>query len=168
MSSAADRCVVIGVGNALRGDDAAGLLVARRVRDRGADAAVFEHEGDPTGILPLLSGAGAAILVDSMCSRSAPGTVRRFEAGAAPLPCGLYRSASTHAFGLEAAVELARALDRLPPTVVVFGIEGACFDTGAGCTPAVSAGIERAADAVLHELEGPRGGPPDHALDAAG
>ena len=53
---------MIGVGNALRGDDAAGLLVARRVRDRGADADVFEHEGDPTGILlaiPILAAFAA-------------------------------------------------------------------------------------------------------------
>jgi hydrogenase maturation protease len=40
-------------------------------------------------------------------------------------------------------VELARALGRLPPRLVFFGIEGACFDAGETLTPAVAAAVEQ-------------------------
>ena len=42
-----------------------------------------------------------------------PGTVERFDAVAAPLPAA-YARRSTHSFGVGDAIELARALDRLP------------------------------------------------------
>ncbi len=152
MSTAPERVVVIGVGNALGGDDAAGLLVARRVRERVAGIDVVEHEGDPTGLVELLDGAGGAVIVDALRSGSPPGTVRRFDAGAAPLPVRLRGSTSTHAVGLADAIELARTLGRLPARLVVIGIEGERFTAGAAHTPAVEAGIAAATAAVLAEL----------------
>jgi len=46
------------------------------------------------------------------------------------------------------AVELARALELLPPMLNVIGIEGSDFSTGEGVSPAV----ERAAIEVADEL----------------
>ena len=152
MSTAPERVVVIGVGNALGGDDAAGLLVARRVRERIAGIDVVEHEGDSTGLVELLDGAGGAVIVDALRSGSPPGTVRRFDAGAAPLPIRLRGSTSTHAVGLADAIELARTLGRLPARLVVIGIEGERFTAGAAHTPAVEGGIAAATAAVLAEL----------------
>ena len=152
MSTAPERVVVIGVGNALGGDDAAGLLVARRVRERIAGIDVVEHEGDSTGLVELLDGAGGAVIVDALRSGSPPGTVRRFDAGAAPLPVRLRGSTSTHAVGLADAIELARTLGRLPARLVVIGIEGERFTAGAAHTPAVEGGIAAATAAVLAEL----------------
>ena len=147
-----ERVVVIGVGNSLRGDDAAGLLVARRVRERAPGVDVFEHEGEPTGLLALFGGAHTAILVDAVQGAGEPGSVQRFEAGDEPLPASLRGSTSTHAVGLAEAIELFRALGRLPPRVVVLGIRGACFEAGRVCSPEIRDGIEAAASAVLGEL----------------
>ena len=60
---------------------------------------------------------------------------------------------STHLLGLADAVELARALGRLPATTVVYGIEGAAFDTGTGLSQPVAAAAERVAAAIRRELE---------------
>jgi hydrogenase maturation protease len=136
--------MVIGVGNAWRGDDAAGLLVARRLR--GAVEA-REHEGDCTGLVEAWTGAGHVVVVDAAASGAPPGTVRRFDALLAPLPARSLRS-STHAFGVADAVELARALGRLPARLEVCAIEGADFAAGAALTPEVAAAVDELASAL--------------------
>jgi hydrogenase maturation protease len=145
--------MIVGVGNALRGDDGAGLEVARRVRQRpDADhVLVRELEGEGVRLLDLWTGARAVVLVDSVRSGVAPGTVHRVDATGGPLPAGLRTSTSTHAVGVAEAIELARALGRLPNRLVVYGIEADAFDTGAELSPDVAAAVDRVADAVLGE-----------------
>ena len=59
---------------------------------------------------------------------------------------------STHAFGLAEAVELARALGRLPPRLIVYGIEGKSFEAGVGLSPEVGAAVQEVVERVLGEL----------------
>jgi hydrogenase maturation protease len=127
------------VGNAWRGDDAAGLVVARRLGGLG-------HEGDAVGLLDAWAGAAHAVVVDAAASGAPPGTIHRFDA-AAPLPAHALRS-STHAFGVADAVELARSLGRLPARLDVYAIEGADFTLGAGLSPPVA----RAVAALVRDL----------------
>jgi hydrogenase maturation protease len=146
--------MVVGVGNALRGDDGAGLEVARRLRERAASAgvAVRELEGEGVGLLDLWEGALAVVIVDTVRSGAAPGTVHRLDATDGPLPAGVRRSSSTHAVGVAEAIELARALGRLPSRVIVYGVEGRDFRAGAALSPAVAASLDGVADAVLREV----------------
>jgi len=146
------RRLFVGIGNPLRGDDAAGLLAARALRGRAPRGVeVLELEGEPLGLIEAWEGADLVLLADAVCSGGAPGEVHRVEAGEGPLPASLAGS-STHALGLAEAVELARALERLPPRLVVFGIEAAGFETGAEPAPAVRAAAERVAETVAAEL----------------
>lgn len=147
------RHVVVGVGNELRGDDAAGLEVAARLRRRvpaGVDVVLCGQE--PSRLMDAWEEADAAVVIDAVSGETAPGTVHRFDASVEPVPARVFRS-STHAFGVGEVIEIARALHKLPPRVLVFGIEGAAFSTGAGLTPAVEAAVDRTADAVLDEFE---------------
>ena len=147
---------MIGVGNALRHDDAAGLETARALRARAERErlSVHEQEGECLGLLEQWHGAAGAVLVDAVQSgarnAATPGRVRRLDASATALATGL-SSSSTHAFGLAEAVELARSLGRLPQRVVVYGIEGRCFSAGVGLSAEVRAAIPALADAVLDE-----------------
>lgn len=151
------RRVVIGVGNAYRGDDAVGLAVAERVR--GAvpnDVVVLECEQEPTRLVDAWDGADLAVVVDACAGDDAPGTVHRFDAGDGPLPARVFRS-STHAFGVGDAVELSRALGRLPARLVVYGIGGASFAAGAGLSGPVESAVEGVVEAIARDLEeGPR------------
>ena len=123
---------VIGVGNPWRSDDAAGLAVARRLRAMpGLDVDVAELEGDLTSLIDAWEGGEHVIVIDAVCSGAEPGTVHRLDAHARSLPRDLDRH-STHAVGLATAIEVGRALDRLPQRLIVFGIEGQRFDVGAG------------------------------------
>ena len=140
--------ILIGVGNGWRGDDGAGLAVARRVRELAPDGVeVREVEGDATALVDAWSGAEHVVVVDAAQSGAAPGTVRRFDAGSQPLPVRSLRS-STHAFGVSDAVELARSLGRLPGRLEVYAIEGASFVAGDRLSPSV----ERAVAALAGEL----------------
>jgi hydrogenase maturation protease len=140
--------LVIGIGNAWRGDDGAGLAVARRVRERAAAGVdVREIEGDASAILDAWAGAERVVVVDAAASGAPPGTVRRFDARAEPLPAQLLRS-STHAFGVPDAIELARALGRLPGTLEVYAIEGESFVAGDRLSPAVERAVRELAAAL--------------------
>lgn len=146
------RVVVVGVGNAVRGDDAAGLAVAERVRSRvPKHVSVVECEQEPTRLLDAWADADLALVVDASLSGADAGTVRRFDAIADGVPTKTFRS-STHAFGIGDAVELGRALGRLPARVVVYGIEGVDFALGSGLSERVAAAVEDVAQAVLGEL----------------
>ncbi|MFP5364517.1 MAG: hydrogenase maturation protease, partial [Thermoleophilia bacterium] len=103
--------LVLGIGNDWRGDDAAGLEVARRLRAAGVRAA--GSAGDPSGLLDAWDGEREVILVDAVRSGAAPGTLHRLDARARPLPARLFRG-STHHLSVADAVELGRALGRLP------------------------------------------------------
>lgn len=141
--------VVVGVGNAWAGDDAAGVLVARLVRERVPEGVtVIEHEGEPTALLDRWEGARLAVVVDATFGGGRPGEVRALDAARAPLPA-TFTGTSTHAFGLAGAIELARAMGRLPERLVVVGIAGERFEAGARPGAAVSAALEPAAEQVL-------------------
>ena len=144
------RVVVVGVGNAYRGDDGAGLAVAERVRGLVEGVEVVTCEQEASRVIDAIEGRDAAVLVDASSSGATPGTIHRFDASIEPVPARSFRS-STHAFGVAEAIELARALGKLPGTVVVYGIEGEEFSAGEGLSAAVAAAVEPAVDAVMGE-----------------
>jgi hydrogenase maturation protease len=140
---------VVGVGNAFRRDDGAGLAVARRVRAAAPPGTVVvEAEADPMLILERCAGAAAAVVVDAVYSGGRPGTVYRLDAGTEALPARLFGATSTHALSVGEVVELARALGTLPPRVIVYGIEGGTFEAGEGLSPEVAAAVEAVAARV--------------------
>lgn len=148
-----DGALVVGIGNPDRGDDGAGRAVARALRGvLPAGAKVTEHDGEATSLLALIEGADAAILIDACVSGAAPGTVRRFDAAAGPLPEADFAVASTHGFGLAAAIELGRALGQLPARCIVYAIEGESFGTGAPLSPPVAAAVTEVVGRVGKEM----------------
>jgi hydrogenase maturation protease len=145
--------LVIGIGNAWRTDDAAGLAVTDALQASPPPGVeVLAREGEPTELIDVWAGAEAVWLVDAVSSGAPPGTVHRLDASSEPLPAALFR-VSSHLVGLAEAIELARALGRLPPRVVVFGIEGAHFEAGEGLSPEVADAVERVAAALCEETE---------------
>jgi hydrogenase maturation protease len=149
--------LVIGLGSVERGDDAVGPEVARAVAAGVLpEVRVIEHV-DPTALLDLWAGHDLGVVVDAVCSNGAAGAVHQLETGegAPPLPQRAWSGAGrggTHAFGLAAAVELARALHRLPPRLVVIGVEAASFEYGDPLTAPVAAAVPVAAARVLAVL----------------
>lgn len=165
--STADR-LVVGLGARDRGDDAVGPAVAHAVAALGRPGVrVIEHE-DPTSLIDLWSDAPLAVVVDAVVSGAAPGTIHVLETGlgAAPLPDSAWAGTGlggTHAFGLAASVELARALHRLPPRLVVLGVEALRFDHGAPLSDPVARAVPAAVARVAALLTGTGARAPDDA-----
>ena len=141
--------LVVGVGNPWRGDDAAGLAVARRARERSTGLETRELEGDAAALIELWDGHSVVAIVDAARTGSPVGTVHVFRADRDPLPATL--RSSTHAFGVADAIELARALGRLPARLDVYAVEGEQFGLGTPLSPAV----ERAVDTLAARLAAP-------------
>ncbi len=143
--------LVVGLGNRMRGDDGAGLEVARVVGERAPQVRAVEHEREPSDLIELWADAGLAIVVDAVRGEEA-GAIHRVEVGSEELGPRSSAGASSHALGLGEVIELARALDRLPARLVLFGIEGGRFETGTDLSPAVRRAAAEAAELVLAEI----------------
>jgi hydrogenase maturation protease len=155
--------LVIGIGNASRGDDAVGLAVARRVRDRlaGVDGvSVVECAGDAASLVSLWSASPVVLVIDAVRSGDLPGRIHRVDLVASRRPV-ILRGTSSHAFGLGEAIELARALGGLPPRLVLYGIEAGETGLGAPLSPGVAVASALVTRRVVRAVrQARRGGPP--------
>lgn len=153
MSTTVSSVVVVGVGNPWRGDDAAGLEAVARLASDATGISITRHEGDAIGLLDLWTGAPAVVIVDAIHSGAPAGTLHRFDASRTPLPVELSHG-SSHAVAVGEAIELARALGRLPPRVVVHGVEGADYSARHGLSASVTAALEPLIRRVQADLDG--------------
>jgi hydrogenase maturation protease len=140
------------MGNTFRRDDGAGAEVARRLRRLAPnDVTILELDGEPASLLDAWEGADEAYVVDSVRGDT-PGAVHHVQLGASKeIPAG-HDQGSTHTLGLGEAVELARVLDRLPPTLTIIGIEGVDFSTGEGLSEEVGRATAAVADDLAQRL----------------
>jgi hydrogenase maturation protease len=147
------RVLIIGVGNRYRRDDAAGLHVAAHIAEhapQGVDTVCCED--DLVVLMDLWHGAGRVVIVDATVTGARPGTIRRFEIMDHLLPPDGFVT-STHFLGLAHVIDLARALERLPPKLIAYGLEGSDFLTGEGLTPEVEHAVGRAAQLILDDIK---------------
>lgn len=151
MTTAADEktsTLIIGVGNGWRGDDAVGLVVARRIQEkRLPHVRAIEQDGNPSALIHALQEAHAVFVIDALQAGASPGRIVRLDASREPIARD-FGPSSGHSFGVAQAIETARALNQLPERLIVYGIEGKNFALGAP----VSFEIEQAAEAVLDRL----------------
>lgn len=149
--------LVIGVGNSWRGDDAAGPAAARRVRTLGGEIGltgrfrVEEEVRDGAALMERWSGARRVWLIDAALGPGHAGRVHRLDAGRAPLPAGLALG-SSHRFGVAEAVEVARRLDRLPESLVIYAIEAAGFAPGDDMSEPVAQAVMAVAESIVLEI----------------
>ncbi len=149
------RAVVIGIGSVLGGDDAVGLLVARCIKERLPENAVsVEMTGDSTILVDHFEAAETAVIVDAVRSAGRPGTVHRID-GITLDSLRSFRGRTTHDLDLVKAIELARALSRVPGRLVIFGVEGKNFTRGEEISPEVERAIPEIVDRILDELRTP-------------
>ncbi len=148
------RQLILGVGNAYRGDDAAGLIVARKLRARlPAPITVMEHSGEGAALFDILQQAEHVFLIDAVRSGAAPGSIFRFTAHEQPLPTKFFHY-STHAFSIAEAVALAHALQQLPARLIVYGIEGENFGAGLELSPQVEQAVAEVVERIVSEFAG--------------
>ena len=152
MSDNETGVIIIGMGNLYRSDDGVGIIVARRLREQiSSRVSIVEEDCDAISLLNLWKGTSSVILIDSVQSGAAPGTLHRFDLCSQRLPIKSLKS-SSHCFNLAEAVELACILRQLPERLILYGIESESTATGTQLSPSVEKSIALATTRVLDEL----------------
>lgn len=145
---------IIGIGQSLRGDDAAGLEAVRLWQKEYCSnqerpfiqVELIELPG--IELLNSLEGARLVILVDALCSQAKPGTLHllspdqleAFQSGAG----------SAHGWGVAETISLGQQLmpSRMPKKLLVIGIETADISVGASLSSEVTMALADAAQLI--------------------
>ena len=135
---------VIGCGNLHRSDDAAGVLVADRLRELGVPAEV--QPGSAFELVESWYKDDDVILIDAVVTGSPAGTVHVWDGRAPKVPSN--PQVSSHGFGVPEAINLARILQLLPHSLRVYGIEGKNFGIGETVSPQVLRSVEQVAQQI--------------------
>ena len=135
---------IIGCGNLHRSDDAAGVLVAKRLREFGIAADI--QPGSAFELVESWYRDEDVILVDAVLTGSPVGTVHVWSGKALKVPSN--PQISSHGFGVAEAINLARILQLLPKTLTVYGIEGKNFGIG----ETVSAEVLKSVEDVARQI----------------
>jgi len=146
------RVLVIGFGNPDRGDDGVGVLVAQNLQGRLlTGVTILSRTGDPLSLIDDWTDFDALVCIDAAAPMGTPGRIHRIDLASRDLPRDLTLT-SSHAFGLAEVIALARALERAPRNIIVYAIEGHCFDNSAVLTPAVAVAAAETAERIIAEV----------------
>ena len=151
-SKSESKTVIIGVGNEYRSDDGLGVIIADKLSNINLNGTrILKQNGEPTLLMDSWKDADKAIVIDAISSGASPGTVKRFDAVEKPLPSQLFHY-STHSFSLADVIELARGLNRLPPSLIIYGIEGKNFTNGFKLSTEVEKAVGKIVELIIKEV----------------
>jgi hydrogenase maturation protease len=148
--------LLVGIGQSLRGDDAAGLEAVRlwqaSYHENTPDVQVEFCELPGLDLLNLLTGTTTAILVDAVVSGAVPGTIHRLDR--LQLAAFLPGSNSAHGWGVAETLALGSQLDpqSLPEKIILIGIEASQMELGAGLSRGVKNALGDVAQAIQEEI----------------
>lgn len=148
---AGEGVVVIGLGNAYRGDDGVGITAAAALDERAMPNVVVRTGiADPMGLVEAWTGARLVVLIDAaIVNRPTPGRIHRCDLG----EVSTQREAlSSHSIDVARTHALGRALDRVPDELVVFTVEVAETAHGIGLTPPVARAVPELVRRVAAEI----------------
>jgi len=156
---------IIGIGQSLRGDDAAGLSAVRLWQEKyctpierpNLQVELVELPG--IGLLSLLEGAGIAILVDAVRSESKAGTIHLLSED--QLESFTAGTGSAHGWGVAETIALGKKFmpSILPGQLLIIGIEAGNLTLGDSLSPEVEMALPEAARLIeqLVTSESPNG-----------
>jgi hydrogenase maturation protease len=150
-----DSVLVLGLGNRLLGDDAAGPLVIDRLMARSKAvrmARLLDGGTIGLGLLPEIERAGGLIAVDAAAVGAPPGTVQVFEDAAMDRHVG-GRKRTAHEVALADLLAAAALIGTLPERRALVAVEPGTTAVGSMLSPAVQASLPRMCLAVQSLLQ---------------
>lgn len=142
---------IIGLGNEYRSDDGVGPAVVRQLQAqqelhrRGIDIVCCDDE---THLLDLWQNARHVIMIDAASFSATAGTIMRLNLLTQPLPVP-FEAISTHTIGLRAVLGIARVVQSLPHSLILYAIEGKNYVSGIS----LSSEVARAANEVTWRVQ---------------
>lgn len=154
--STCPSALVVCIGNELIADDAVGYEVYCRLQGMELlEGTRLEFAGvGGIALLDHLTGSEQALIVVDAVQFGAPaGTIHQLSWD--EIPAFDNAAISAHGIGLKEAVEVGKILcpEKLPSSIMLFGIEGRCFNQTRGfMTPEVAAAVTGAANGIQKYL----------------
>ncbi len=143
--------MIVGVGNIYRGDDGAGILVARFLRRCFGDKVkIVGIDISFEGLLELFDKLDFMILVDAIVSKGGIGDIHRIEVGEKFFYQGEFYS--THSIGIGDYIKIAQSLGKMPRKLIIYGIVGGNFEIGASISPKVKTACKKVVNLILKEI----------------
>jgi hydrogenase maturation protease len=152
------KIIVIGIGQSLRGDDAAGPQAVRQWQESFPETAsrpevqVETLELPGLDLLTYLDGMEAAVLVDAIQSPALPGTLHRF--GLEDVFSFTPDAQSAHGWGVAETLQLGRSLypSLAKCHLILIGLTGKDFEMGAKLSPEVEAALPEVIKIIQREV----------------
>jgi hydrogenase maturation protease len=148
------RTLLLGIGNILMNDDAAGVLVVQAL----AEKYEFPEEltlldGGTLGldILPYLEGVDRLLVVDAVETGDPPGTIIRMTGD--DIPLALATKVSPHQMGLKDLLLVADLQGYAPGEMVLLGVQPGSIEMDIELSPEVARSLGVLQEKVLEELE---------------
>lgn len=112
---------ILGIGSPF-GDDQLGWKAIDLLSDRQELQKIYLEKCDRPGVslLSLMKNADTVFLIDAIRSNDAVGKIHRWQDVEIETK---YHPTSSHAMGIAEALQLAKALQEIPKSVILFGIE---------------------------------------------
>ncbi len=145
--------VVLGIGNTILTDEAAGVRAVEALeRDYRLPANVQAIDGGTSGMEMIedLSNLDFLIVIDVVKTGAAPGTVVRIAGN--QIPVFFRNKLSPHQIGLPDVLASLELLDAIPKEIVVLGVEPISLELGMEMTPTVAAKIPQLVAMAVAEL----------------
>ena len=138
-----DRLLVIGCGGPFAADDNAGLDVVRRLQGRGdCDCEFLELTGGALDLVYSFEKADIILFVDAVQSGAPAGTVHLLPLPSQEVVPRALGRLSSHGWGLDETLRLARSLGKRLPRLMLLGVELGSVAPGTPRTPAVEAAVD--------------------------
>ena len=151
---AGPNITVLGIGNILLTDEGFGVRVVEKLFDKYEfPDNVTLVDGGVLGInlLGVIADSQHLIVVDAVKNRQPPGTLYRLEKD--ELPERILLKNSLHQTDFLETLTLCQAIDKVPETTVVLGVEPEDIQThSVELTPTVAARVDEMMDHVIQEL----------------
>lgn len=147
------RAVVLGIGNTILTDEAAGVRAIEALEQTYAvpsDVQVIDGGTSGMEMIEDLSDLDFLIVIDVVKTGAAPGTVVKIAGD--EIPVFFRNKLSPHQIALPDVLASLELLDTMPKEIVVLGVEPISLELGMEMTPAVAEKIPELVEMAVAEL----------------
>ena len=147
------RAVVLGIGNTILTDEAAGVRAVELLEQRyqiPEDVLVIDGGTSGMEMIEDLSDLDFLIVIDVVKTGAAPGTVVKIAGD--EIPVFFRRKLSPHQIALPDVLASLELLDSMPKEIVVLGVEPISLELGMEMTPTIAEQVPVLVEMAVAEL----------------
>ncbi|MBI5253450.1 MAG: hydrogenase maturation protease [Euryarchaeota archaeon] len=144
------KVAIIGVGNSIMRDDGVGIHTVQELQKIKLPGNVEVQDADTNAfaVLECMDGKDKAIIIDAYRGGREPGTIYKFKF----TPDSSNIKLSLHDIDFTDALKSGRHAYRLPPDIVIIGVEPEVIEFGLELSPRVQKAIPNVIEEVLKEV----------------